>query len=279
MNRDPDLNHHPKERASKDSGSRTTLDHRYRVVSVECACEISLTRAMDGVREARHLANELGYGVLFDLSHAKLNLSLADAYFLPRDPKASPGTSENLAVVLPEGTHSEWGRFLSLTSANAGIRVRTFPDRGSAWAALARPKDGASEESPETGSLILVIEDNPDLLALTAKILRGAGYTVAEAASGHEGLEAAFRLQPDLILLDVVLPDMDGREACRILRASPDLNQTPVALVSGVRKSLEDQKESLDGRPDAYLTRPISSKDLLASLEFLLKNRGLKLEP
>lgn len=120
-------------------------------------------------------------------------------------------------------------------------------------------------------SQILVVDDTPEALVATTGVLRAGGYDVLEAASGGECLELARASQPDLILLDVVLPDIDGPEVCRRIKADPALGSTFVVLMSSRRVSSESQAEGLEGGADGYIPRPISSKELLARVLSILR--------
>jgi len=81
---------------------------------------------------------------------------------------------------------------------------------------------------------ILVVDDDPELLLLTSTVLSRGGYEAMQAATGMDALEAARKLRPDLVLLDVMLPDMSGLDVCKRIKADPDLRGTLVVLLSGV---------------------------------------------
>jgi DNA-binding response OmpR family regulator len=99
-------------------------------------------------------------------------------------------------------------------------------------------------------ALILVVNDDPETLRIQRLLLGKAGYTVIEAATGGEGLEMARRHRPDLVLLDVVLPDLGGLEVCRRIKADQDLRDTIVVLYSGLQTSSNEQVEGLDSGAD-----------------------------
>ena len=79
---------------------------------------------------------------------------------------------------------------------------------------------------------ILIVEDNPTNMKLAVLILTSAGHTVLQAASAQQGIALAMSERPDLVLMDMQLPDMDGIEATRILRASPETARTPIVAVT-----------------------------------------------
>lgn len=120
---------------------------------------------------------------------------------------------------------------------------------------------------------ILVVDDDPQMLSVTSRVLQRAGYTVIEATTGNDGLRLAKERKPDLILLDVVLPDLDGLEVCRRVKADPALANSSVVLISGLRTATDSQAEGLETGADGYIARPISNRELLARVEALLRMR------
>jgi DNA-binding response OmpR family regulator len=114
---------------------------------------------------------------------------------------------------------------------------------------------------------ILVTDDDPAVLALTGSVLRRAGYEVIETSTGRECLEAAHKDHPDLILLDVMLPDMSGVDLCRQLKADKALHGTFIILLSGVQVSSEYQADGLNVGADGYIIKPISNKELVARIQ------------
>ncbi len=118
---------------------------------------------------------------------------------------------------------------------------------------------------------ILVVDDDPFLLEVNTRLLRRAGYGVLEAATGLEGLRLARQHRPDLVLLDVVLPDIDGFEVCRQIKTNPALADCFVVLLSASKIDSEIQAEGLESGADGYIARPVSNRELLARLEALLR--------
>jgi DNA-binding response OmpR family regulator len=114
---------------------------------------------------------------------------------------------------------------------------------------------------------ILAVDDDPDVLASTVRLLRNAGYATSQASSGLAGLDAARRGQPDLLLLDVDLPDISGLEVCRRLKAEPTDARPFVVLLSASRISTEDQSLGLELGADGYIARPIANRELLARVQ------------
>ena len=123
------------------------------------------------------------------------------------------------------------------------------------------------------GARILVIDDEKQILRMLKIALEGNGYHVAEAASGHDGLNQAALFHPDLIILDLGLPDMDGVEVIKRLR---EWTQTPVIVLS-VREHEDDKIGSLDAGADDFVTKPFGMGELLARLRAALR-RTAKME-
>ena len=118
---------------------------------------------------------------------------------------------------------------------------------------------------------ILVTDDDPDVLLLTTQLLRGAGYEILEASTGKECLEAAKAHRPDILLLDVILPDMTGIELCRQLKADGGLQDIFVILVSGIQISSEYQADGLNVGAEGYIIKPISNKELIARVQSMVR--------
>lgn len=115
---------------------------------------------------------------------------------------------------------------------------------------------------------ILAVEDERDLLDVTAKRLEAQGYSVDRCTDGQEALDYAESAQYDLILLDIMLPKVDGLSVLRRLRGQG--NRTPVLLLTA-RDSIEDRVQGLDGGADDYLTKPFAFEELLARVRVLLR--------
>lgn len=106
---------------------------------------------------------------------------------------------------------------------------------------------------------------------MNAMVLRRAGHEVMEASTGTEGLEKVRSHHPDVVLLDVVLPDMSGVEVCTQIKEDPDLRDIFVILTSGIRTSSEHQAKGLDMGADGFIIKPISNKELLARIQSMLR--------
>jgi two-component system cell cycle response regulator DivK len=115
------------------------------------------------------------------------------------------------------------------------------------------------------GKTVLVIEDQVDNRRIMRDLLTNAGYEVIEAITGLEGVEAAETHQPDLILMDLQLPGIDGYEATRRIKANLDLKEIPIIVVTSYALSGDDVK-AFEAGCDAYVAKPFSPRDLLAKI-------------
>jgi adenylate cyclase len=122
--------------------------------------------------------------------------------------------------------------------------------------------------------LILVVDDNPDNREILEAGLASQGYATAIAADGEEALVASRELLPDLILLDVMMPRLDGLEVCRRLRADPALPFIPIILITA-RAALQDIVAGLDAGADEYLTKPVERMALVARVRSILRTKAL----
>lgn len=120
------------------------------------------------------------------------------------------------------------------------------------------------------GAKILVVDDFEDGRAVASTFLRHAGFEVTEAATGGQALELAAR-GPDLVILDVNLPDIDGFEVCRRLKSDPATAAIPVIHLSAAYREIDDRVRGLEGGADAYLTLPVRSEELLATVNTVLR--------
>lgn len=118
---------------------------------------------------------------------------------------------------------------------------------------------------------ILIVDDNPVVLLSGAELFRAAGFTVWEARNGAEALHLARANQPDLILLDVMLPDINGVELCRRMKADGELKTLFVVLLSSSQISSGNRVSGLDAGADGYITRPIENRELLARVQALVR--------
>jgi two-component system cell cycle response regulator DivK len=112
---------------------------------------------------------------------------------------------------------------------------------------------------------ILVIEDQEDNRQIVRDLVTASGYDLLEATTGEDGIEAAAREKPDLILMDIQLPGIDGYEVTRRIKANPQLNKIPIIAVTSYALSGDDRKAFAAGC-DGYVTKPYSPRLLLAKI-------------
>ena len=121
---------------------------------------------------------------------------------------------------------------------------------------------------PEDKELILLIEDEPQMRRFLRITIQGHGYRLAEAETGQEGLMQAATRNPDVVLLDLGLPDLDGLEVTKRLR---EWAQTPIIVISA-REQEQDKVKALDAGADDYLTKPFSAGELMARIRVALRH-------
>jgi two-component system KDP operon response regulator KdpE len=119
---------------------------------------------------------------------------------------------------------------------------------------------------------VLIVDDDPRLIRLVREVLSAAGYTVVSRAAGDSAIQAAAVEQPDLILLDIVMKDVDGYQVCRRVREFSDV---PIIMLTA-RIAETDLLAAFDAGADDYITKPFSSKELLARVRAVLKRSRLR---
>jgi len=120
---------------------------------------------------------------------------------------------------------------------------------------------------------ILFVVDAPLLQRVGAALLGDAGYEVVEAATGQDGLRLTQELKPDLVMLDAMLPDLNGVEVCRRIKADPQLANTHVVMVSVTQAESDSPTEAFEAGCDDYIAWPVSNRELLARVETPLRLR------
>ncbi|MEJ5311348.1 MAG: PAS domain S-box protein [Anaerolineae bacterium] len=118
---------------------------------------------------------------------------------------------------------------------------------------------------------ILIVDDDPLMVQTTRRALASQGYTLLEAGSAAEALQVARQQRPDLVLLDVVLPDMDGVQVCQQIKADPRLDGVHVILLSAKKTDAESQIVGLDAGADGYIVRPITARELRARVQAIVR--------
>jgi PAS domain S-box-containing protein len=131
---------------------------------------------------------------------------------------------------------------------------------------------------PDGQPRVLNVNDDELRRYIIDRMLRHGAFAVIDAATGREALELARAERPDLVLLDVKLPDLDGFEICRRIKASPETNRTTVVMVSAVLTEAADQVKGLEAGADGYLTEPLDPGVMVATLRALLRARRAEVE-
>jgi two-component system, OmpR family, response regulator MprA len=124
----------------------------------------------------------------------------------------------------------------------------------------------------EEGLLVLVVDDEQSIVDFIRLGMRYEGFRVAEAASGQAGFELAQHLRPDIIVLDILLPDTDGLQVCRRLRAGSGTANVPILMLTA-KDEIQDRVAGLESGADDYLTKPFSFEELLARVRALLRRQ------
>ena len=122
---------------------------------------------------------------------------------------------------------------------------------------------------------ILIVDDDPDIVESVGMILRKKNHEVIEAYWGKEGLEKAKKEKPDAIILDVMMPDKDGYEVCKELKADPDCSNIPIllltAVVSQISKTTYTHRMGMETEADDYVDKPVEPSELVRLVERLLE--------
>ena len=122
-------------------------------------------------------------------------------------------------------------------------------------------------------STILIVEDNEKNMKLVRDILQHKGYTTLEAETGTEGVRLAIERKPDLVLMDIQLPDIDGIQALKLIREQPSLDAIPVLAVSASVMP-DEQIKIVNSGFDAFITKPINIRQFMDSVQrFLASGR------
>lgn len=116
---------------------------------------------------------------------------------------------------------------------------------------------------------ILLVDDEEDLVVTISMRLEANNYDVIPAYDGQEGLKKAREEKPDLIILDIMMPKLDGYQVCRMLKFDRTLNKIPIIMLTAMSQE-EDKKTGMDVKADAYITKPFDSKVLIDKVKELL---------
>jgi len=124
------------------------------------------------------------------------------------------------------------------------------------------------------GKLVVCIEDEPEMIDLVKLILGRKGFQVVGAMGGREGLEAVLAQKPDLVLLDLMMPDMDGWEVYQKMKADAATKSIPVIVVTAKAQSIDKVLGLHIAKVDDYITKPFGPQDLLESVEHVLARQA-----
>ena len=119
---------------------------------------------------------------------------------------------------------------------------------------------------------ILIVEDNPQNMRLLEMVLRAKGYTLLKATDGEEALDVAMREQPDLIIMDIQLPKMNGLEVTKKLRETPAFRHTPIIAITAYAMK-GDRERVIEFGCNAYLSKPINTRELPETIAGMLLQR------
>ena len=121
-----------------------------------------------------------------------------------------------------------------------------------------------------TGHLVLVVDDDPQVRRTLASLLRDNGIEAVTAGDGQDGLDTFRDVAPDLVLCDVMMPNMDGLEFCRQLKGDPETRLTPIILLTGL-SAVEDRVGGIEAGADDFLSKPFEEVELLARVRSLIR--------
>ena len=128
------------------------------------------------------------------------------------------------------------------------------------------------------GKTILIVEDEPKNMKLLRDLLQRFGYEILEASDGEEGVKSAGEKIPNLILMDIMMPKMDGLEATRIIKANTQTKQIPIiALTSYAMKG--DRERTIEAGYDGYIAKPIDIQEVLKTIEHFLTIKEKEFSP
>jgi DNA-binding response OmpR family regulator len=118
---------------------------------------------------------------------------------------------------------------------------------------------------------ILIVDDEASIVVPIQFLMQQQGYDVMVAENGHDALDMIYRYKPDLVLLDIMLPGIDGYEVCEIVRLNPELREVKVIFLTAKGRDVEIAKGLALGA-DAYITKPFSNAELVAKVKTVLDN-------
>lgn len=124
-------------------------------------------------------------------------------------------------------------------------------------------------QAPAGAKRVLVVDDEPNIVTSIEFLMKRAGFDVEIARDGNQALKALDGIPPDIILLDVMMPGLDGYEVCQYIRQSQRLTNTKIVMLTARGREMEKQK-GLNAGADAYVTKPFSTRDLVKQVQDIL---------
>ena len=118
---------------------------------------------------------------------------------------------------------------------------------------------------------ILIVDDEPSIVVPIQFLMEQQGYSVIIAENGHDALDLIYKYNPDLVLLDIMLPGIDGYEVCEIIRLNPNYRDVKIIFLTAKGREVEIAKGLALGA-DAYITKPFSNAELVAKVKTVLNN-------
>lgn len=117
---------------------------------------------------------------------------------------------------------------------------------------------------------VLIVDDEVDVVEVVTVLLEHEGYQIMKAYDGKEALEIVDKETPDLIILDIMMPEIDGVEVCRRLRQREELKEVPIVMFSA-KLSAIDKKESFDAGADGFISKPFNARGFIAGIKTYLE--------
>ena len=190
---------------------------------------------------------------------------------------------ESLSLILdeiPGQLNDKQKQLLSDAKQNADDLIQSIENIfEKSWDKIVHPAknnlpSGATdrEDSVTTKNRILVVEDQAAIVNMVRMRLEANNYEVITAADGQEGLDKARKENPNLIILDIMLPKMDGYKVCQLLKADPRYKKIPIIISTG-RTQQELRKLGKEVAADAYISKPFEAKLLLSKIKLLLEKK------
>ncbi|WP_340820448.1 response regulator [Methanolobus sp. WCC4] len=158
-------------------------------------------------------------------------------------------------------------KILSLLENDPGISTKEISEKLSVSESYVKE---TLESMSDIRQKVLIVDDEMDALIALKVALETEGYNVVEAKDGHEAIEKVHSEIPDVILLDLMIPGIDGFEVCRQLRSDPTYSHIPVIMLTA-RGEIDDKVEGIELGADDYVTKPFNLKELKARIKMVLR--------